>query len=74
MVYYKPVKITIDTPRLAEVIIDMVICHYGLLDIIVSDRGSIFISKFWSLFYYFLKIKRRLLKTFYPQTNSQIER
>ena len=37
MVYYKPVKITLDTPGLAEVIIDVVVRPHGLPDLIVSD-------------------------------------
>ena len=73
MVHYEPVKVTIDAAGLAEVIIDVVVRHHGLPDSIVSDRGSLFTSKFWSLLCYFLGIKWRLLTTFYPQTNSQIE-
>ena len=46
MVYYKLVKVTINTPRLAEVIIDMVMQHHGLLDFIISDRKVVFMSKF----------------------------
>ena len=46
MVHYKLVKITIDAPGLAEVIIDMVVCHHGLPNLIVTDRGSLFTSKF----------------------------
>ena len=37
MVHYKPVKVTIDAPGLAEVIIDVVVCHHGLPDSIVLD-------------------------------------
>ena len=46
MVHYKPVKITINASRLAEVIITMIVQYYGLLDLIISDRRAIFISKF----------------------------
>ena len=46
MVHYKLVKVTIDAPRLAEVIIDMVVWHHGLPDSIVTNRGSLFASKF----------------------------
>ena len=42
MVHYKPVKVRIDAPGLAEVIIDVVVRHHGLPDSIVSDRGSVF--------------------------------
>ena len=65
IVYYKPIKITIDIPRLAGVIIDVVVCYHSLLDSIVTDQGFIFTSKFWSLLYYFLGIKRQLLTAFY---------
>ena len=57
MVDYKQVKVTIDVPGLAEVIIDMVVQHHGLLDSIISDRGAIFTSKFCFSLCYFLGIK-----------------
>lgn len=38
MVYYEPVKVTIDTPGLVEVIIDVVVRHLDLSDSIVSNR------------------------------------
>ena len=74
MVYYEPVKVIIDAPSLAEVIINVVVRHHGLLDSIVTDRGSLFTSKFWSLLCYFFSIKRKLSNTFYPQMVGQIER
>ena len=73
IVHYKPIKVTINAPRLAEVILDIVIWHYGLPDSIVSDRGSFFTLKFWSLLCYFLGIKRRLSTVFHPQTDRQTE-
>ena len=74
MVYYKPIKITIDAPNLAKVIIDVVVWHHNLSDSIITDWGSLFTSKFGSLLCYFLDIKRRLFTAFHPQTNGQIER
>ena len=74
MVYYKPVKVTIDTSGLAEVIIDVVVRHHSLPDSIISDRKAIFTSKFWSSLCYFLDIKRRLSTAFHPQTDGQTER
>ena len=73
MVYYEPVKVTIDAPGLAEVIIDMIIWHHGLPDSIVTDRCSFFTSKFWSSLYYFLGVKWRLSTALYPQTDGQTE-
>ena len=74
IVHYKPVKITINTPGLAKIIIDVVVRHHGFPDSIVTNRGSLFTSKFWSSLYYFLSIKRRLSTAFHPQTNGKIKR
>ena len=71
MLYYKPVQIIITPPVLAEVILNVVVGHHGLLDSIVSNRGSVFTFRFWSSFCYFLSIKWRLSIAFYPQTDSQ---
>ena len=74
MVYYKLVKVSINAPDLAKVIIDMVMRYHSLPDSIVTDWGSLFTSKFWLLLCYFLGIKRRLSTTFYPKINGQTER
>ena len=74
MVYYELVKVTIDVPGLAEVIINMVERHHGLPDSIVSDQESLFISKFWSSLCYFLGMKQKLSTAFYPQINEQTKR
>ena len=74
MVHYEPVKITIDAPGLAKVIIDVVVRYHGLSDSIITDWGSLFTSKFWSSLCYFLGIKRRLSTAFHPQTNGQTKR
>ena len=39
MVYYQAVKITIDSLKLAEVIIDIVMKYYCLLELIISDHS-----------------------------------
>ena len=72
--YYKPVKVTIDTPELVKVITNVVIWHHGLSDSIVTDKGSLFISKFWSSLCYFLGVKQRLSTAFHPQLDDQTER
>ena len=71
IMHYKPFKVTIDVSGLAEVILDVVVRYYNLLDSIVSDKGSLFISKFWSLLCYFFDIKRRFSTAFHPQTDGQ---
>ncbi len=52
----------------------MVVHDHGVLESIVTDRGSRFTSKFWSSLYYFLGIKRKLSTAFNPQTNGQAKR
>ena len=46
MVQYELVKVTINAPSLAEVILDIVVWHHGIPDSIVTDRGLLFTSKF----------------------------
>ncbi len=46
IVYYELVKVTIDAPGLAEVIINVVVHHQGVSKSIVTDRGLLFTSKF----------------------------
>ena len=74
MVHYKPVKVIINASDLSKVIIDVVVQHYGLPDSIVTNKSSLFMSKFWSLLYYFLGIKQCFSNTFYLPTDSQTKR
>ena len=74
MIYYKPVKVTINASGLAKVIFNVVIWHYSLPDSIFSDRGLLFIFKFWSLLCYFFSIKQKLFTAFHPQIDSQTKR
>lgn len=57
MIYYKPIKRAINTPGLAEVINNMIIPYYSLLNLIINDCDLVFILKFWFLLYYFLTNK-----------------
>ena len=74
IINYEPVKVTIEAPGLAEVIIDVVVTYHGLLKSIVNNRDSVFTSNFLSLLCYFLGIKRRLSTAFHPQTNGKTKR
>lgn len=58
MVYYKQVKVIITATKLIRVIIDMVVLYHGFSHSIINDYKTIFTFKFWSLFCYFLSIKR----------------
>ena len=74
IIHYKSVKITINASRFAEVIIDMVMRHHGLLDSIMINKGTLFILNLWLSLCYFLDIKHWLPTAIYPQTDSQTKR
>ena len=60
--------------NLAFIIIDTLIRYYGVPKLITSDRDKLFISKYWSILTALLRIKRRLLIVYHPQTDGQTER
>lgn len=64
IIYYKMIKIIVNTKVLVKEIIDLVIKYYNFLDFIISKRNVLFISRFWVLLYYFLNIKQKLFKIF----------
>lgn len=66
MIHNKPVKVTINILKLAEVIIDMMVQYHGFFNSIISDCKRIFSFKFWSSLYSFVDIKNRLSTAFYP--------
>ena len=73
IVHYEPIKIIIDNPGLAKVILNVVVWHHGLPDSIMTNRSSLFISKFWSLLGYFLGIKERFSTAFHPRIDGKTE-
>lgn len=72
MIQYESLEITFDTFGLAEIIIDIVVEHPSRPDLIMTDSGLLFTSKFWQLLRYLLGINRRLSTAFHPKTYSQI--
>ena len=74
MVCYVMVRSDIETSGLAAVFVQkFILAGLDVLDSIVSDQGSMFMSTFWSAVYYHLKVCRRLLTVFHPQTDGQME-
>ena len=70
MVYYKPVKVTINALDLAKVIINVIVRHHSLPKLIITNQGLLFTSKFWLLLCHFLCIKQKLSIAFYLQTDG----
>ena len=65
---------TVDANGTAQLFLDHVVCHHGLPTNIVSDRGSIFVSRFWKQLMHLLGIKVNLSTAYHPQTDGQTER
>jgi hypothetical protein len=74
VVRYVPCCKTIDATELAEVFVEQWVRDHGMPSSIVTDRGTVFTSKFWSGFCYHLQVKRGLSTAFHPQTDGQTER
>jgi hypothetical protein len=69
-----PTTTRLNSPKLAQLIIDHVISQHGVPVSIVSDRGSKFTSRFWRYVTAKLGIELRLSTAFHPQTDGQTER
>ena len=74
MVHYIPCMKSIKAEDLAEILIREVVRLHGLPSSFVTDRGSVFTSRYWSALCYMLKIKKNLSTAFHPQTDGQTER
>lgn len=66
MVHYERVKTNIDATGFAEVIINILVKHHGLLELVIIETGSLFISKFCSSLCYLFGIKLKVSTTLHP--------
>src|SRR2546430_17277913 len=73
MAKYFPIRETIAAPQLVELFCNEIVKQYGTLRSIVTDRGSIFTSEYWSTLCYYMKAKCKLSTAFSPQTDGQTE-
>lgn len=69
-----PVSSTITAGELAELFHNHVELRFGPPEGVVSDRGSLFTSKFWSNLCYLSLVRLRMSTAFHPQTDGQTER
>lgn len=69
-----PCNTTDDADKLARLFIVYVWKHHGLPETIVSDRGSLFTSEFWTRLCKRLGIMAALSTAFHPETDGQTER
>ncbi|MBW0560808.1 hypothetical protein O181_100523 [Austropuccinia psidii MF-1] len=74
MEIFIPTYGTITALDLAQIFINHVFSKHCLPSSIVSNRGSLFVSPFWTQFCQKLKISRDLSTAFYPGTDGHTER
>ena len=71
---FTPWKETWNAEISAERLRDALIIKHGLPFEIITDRGSVFTSKYWNTFMKTLGIKQRFSTAYHPQTDGQTER
>ncbi|MBW0564187.1 hypothetical protein O181_103902 [Austropuccinia psidii MF-1] len=74
MAIFIPTYSTITALDLAQIFISHVFSKHGLPISIVSDRGSLFVSSFWTQLCQQLKISRDLSTSFHIETDGETER
>jgi transposase InsO family protein len=74
MAHYVPCRKEVQAEGLADLLLREVVRIHGVPRSIVSDRGPILTSKFWSSFCFYLGIRRGLSTAYHPQTDGQTER
>ena len=73
MIRIVPTLHTVTAPQVAQLFYSNVYRHHGLPDVIISDRDSIFMSKFWRELFTILGTNLRPSSAYHPQTDGQTE-
>jgi hypothetical protein len=68
------VKHPYTTANIAQLFMDNIVRLHGLPNSLVSDRDTIFLSKFWQQLFEVYKIDLKLSTAYHPQTDGQTER
>ncbi|MBW0587814.1 hypothetical protein O181_127529, partial [Austropuccinia psidii MF-1] len=74
MAVFIPKMSSITSLDLAHLFIKNMFSKHGLPSSIVSDRGSLFVSSFWTNLCQQLKISRDLSTAYHPETDGKTER
>jgi hypothetical protein len=72
--HFIPVKTTYSGLQIAELYMSRIVCLYGVLKKIVSDKGTQFTLKFWERLHETLDTQLCFSSTYHPQTDGQTER
>lgn len=74
MIYLAVITVNCTVMEAAELFIFTVYRLYGLFRLIVSDRDSRFLFRFWTAVYFLLQTKLRMFTVYYSETDGVTER
>ena len=72
--HFVPCREAMNAPELAYLFLDCIFRLHGLPDSIVSDRGSMFVLRFWKELTSLLQISTDTSTAYHPQTDGLTER
>ena len=72
--HFLPVREDITAIQLADLYISRILVLHGVPKKIISDRGSLFTSKFWTSFQQAMGTRVNFTTAFHPQGDGQVER
>ena len=72
--FFLPTHSTVTSKGVATLYRDRVFMEHGILEKVISDQGSQFVSKFMKELFKVLKIKGNPSTAYHPQTDGQTER
>jgi len=70
MAIYLPCRKNIESPELARMLFEQVICKHCVPDNIITNRGKQFTSRFWNRVCSHMSINHRLSTAFHPQPDG----
>ena len=74
MAHYIPTTEEVTLEQVARLFFDKIFKHHGIPDLLVSDRGTQFTSRFSKALCPLIGIEQKLSTRFHPQTDGQTER
>jgi transposase InsO family protein len=72
--HFLPVHTTHKTEKYAEIYVDQIVHLHGIPKTIVSDRGALFVARFWEQLQESLGTQVIRSSAYHPQTDGQTER
>jgi hypothetical protein len=72
--HFIPVNTRYDAQKYAEIYVIRVLCLHGVPNMIISDRGSQFVTRFWEQLHTSLGTHLIHFSAYHPQIDGQTER